>query len=265
MPPLAAIERFFERLFERPSARLFRTRVQPVQIQRRIERAMESGSPADRGPDARPEPVRRPPPPGRPGRVRRHGRRRWPRSWPTRRCRSRGPIATRWPIGRGWTSWPIRPSQRADIRVDARFAEPAAGRSRARPRSLAVPSRPAVDDTCDPTATRRLHASRARRRRAPSCSVTDPDGRTREVVVGPAGPDDRSGRRQRPGRARRPRVAAPRPDRRAARHAGLSRTSAARTARRSTASRSPRSSSASATGSRSGTRRSSSRSPRQPD
>lgn len=43
MPPLAAIERFFERLFERPSARLFRTHVQPVQIQRRIERAMESG------------------------------------------------------------------------------------------------------------------------------------------------------------------------------------------------------------------------------
>ena len=43
MPPLAAIERFFERLFERPTARLFRTHVQPVQIQRRIERAMESG------------------------------------------------------------------------------------------------------------------------------------------------------------------------------------------------------------------------------
>jgi FhaA, N-terminal domain/FHA domain len=42
MPPLAAIERFFERLFERPSARLFRARLQPVQIQRRIERAMES-------------------------------------------------------------------------------------------------------------------------------------------------------------------------------------------------------------------------------
>ncbi len=41
MPPLAAIERFFERLFERPSARLFRTRLQPVQVQRRIERAME--------------------------------------------------------------------------------------------------------------------------------------------------------------------------------------------------------------------------------
>ena len=43
MSPLAAIERFFERLFERPSARLFRTHVQPIQIQRRIERAMEAG------------------------------------------------------------------------------------------------------------------------------------------------------------------------------------------------------------------------------
>jgi len=41
MPPLTAIERFFERLFERPSARLFRARLQPVQLQRRIERAME--------------------------------------------------------------------------------------------------------------------------------------------------------------------------------------------------------------------------------
>lgn len=43
MPLLSAIERFFERLFERPSARLFRTSIQPVQIQRRIERAMEQG------------------------------------------------------------------------------------------------------------------------------------------------------------------------------------------------------------------------------
>jgi hypothetical protein len=41
MPPLTAIERFFERLFERPSDRLFRTRLQPLQLQRRIERAME--------------------------------------------------------------------------------------------------------------------------------------------------------------------------------------------------------------------------------
>ena len=41
--PMSAVERFFERLFERPSARLFGTRAQPVQLQRRIERAMEHG------------------------------------------------------------------------------------------------------------------------------------------------------------------------------------------------------------------------------
>ncbi len=42
MVGLSAIERFLERLFERPAARLFRARLQPVQIQRRIERAMET-------------------------------------------------------------------------------------------------------------------------------------------------------------------------------------------------------------------------------
>jgi hypothetical protein len=42
MRPLTSLERFLERLFERPSARLFRTRLQPVQLQRRLERAMES-------------------------------------------------------------------------------------------------------------------------------------------------------------------------------------------------------------------------------
>jgi hypothetical protein len=41
MRPLAAVERFFERIFERPAARLFRARLQPVQVQRKIERAME--------------------------------------------------------------------------------------------------------------------------------------------------------------------------------------------------------------------------------
>ena len=40
--PLAAVERFFERLFERPAARLFQARLEPVQIQRSLERAMES-------------------------------------------------------------------------------------------------------------------------------------------------------------------------------------------------------------------------------
>jgi hypothetical protein len=42
MRPLPALERFFEQLFERPAVRLFRPRIQPVQIQRRIERAMET-------------------------------------------------------------------------------------------------------------------------------------------------------------------------------------------------------------------------------
>jgi hypothetical protein len=40
--PLAAVERFFERLFERPAARLFQARLEPVQIQRALERSMES-------------------------------------------------------------------------------------------------------------------------------------------------------------------------------------------------------------------------------
>lgn len=42
---MSRVERFFERLVERPSAKLFGTRLQPLQILRRIERAME----ADRG------------------------------------------------------------------------------------------------------------------------------------------------------------------------------------------------------------------------
>jgi hypothetical protein len=40
--PIVAIERFFERLFERPATRLFHTRLQPVQLLRRLERAMEA-------------------------------------------------------------------------------------------------------------------------------------------------------------------------------------------------------------------------------
>jgi hypothetical protein len=40
--PLTAVERFFERLFERPAARLFQEPVHRVQIQRAIERAMET-------------------------------------------------------------------------------------------------------------------------------------------------------------------------------------------------------------------------------
>ncbi|HSH22158.1 MAG TPA: FhaA domain-containing protein [Candidatus Caenarcaniphilales bacterium] len=39
--PLAAVERFFERLLERPAARLFQARLEPVHLQRHLERAME--------------------------------------------------------------------------------------------------------------------------------------------------------------------------------------------------------------------------------
>ena len=49
MRAMSRVERFFERLVERPSARLFRTKLQPVQIMRRIERAME----AERGAEGR--------------------------------------------------------------------------------------------------------------------------------------------------------------------------------------------------------------------
>jgi hypothetical protein len=40
--PLAAVERFFERLFERPAARLFQARVETVNIQRALERVIET-------------------------------------------------------------------------------------------------------------------------------------------------------------------------------------------------------------------------------
>ena len=41
--PFAGVERFFERLFERPAARLFHAQLQPIQLERRLERSMESG------------------------------------------------------------------------------------------------------------------------------------------------------------------------------------------------------------------------------
>ena len=43
MAAFADLERFLERVFERTAARLFRSRVQAVQVERRVERAMEAG------------------------------------------------------------------------------------------------------------------------------------------------------------------------------------------------------------------------------
>jgi FhaA, N-terminal domain/FHA domain len=47
--PFAVVEQFFERLFERPAARLFHTPLQPVQLERRLERSMDAGRVAGRG------------------------------------------------------------------------------------------------------------------------------------------------------------------------------------------------------------------------
>ena len=43
MAAVADLERLLERVFERTTARLFRARVQPVQVERHVERAMERG------------------------------------------------------------------------------------------------------------------------------------------------------------------------------------------------------------------------------
>jgi hypothetical protein len=43
MAAVADLERLLERMFERTSARLFHSRVQAVQVERRVERAMEAG------------------------------------------------------------------------------------------------------------------------------------------------------------------------------------------------------------------------------
>ena len=55
MRSMSRVERFFERLVERPSARLFRTRLQPIQVLRRIERAMEAGRVRRGGRDLAPD------------------------------------------------------------------------------------------------------------------------------------------------------------------------------------------------------------------
>jgi FHA domain/Protein of unknown function (DUF3662) len=55
MRSLARVERFLERLVERPSARVFGTRLQPVQILRRIERELEGGRRRDGDRDIAPD------------------------------------------------------------------------------------------------------------------------------------------------------------------------------------------------------------------
>lgn len=182
MPPLAAIERFFERLFERPSARLFRTHVQPVQIQRRIERAMETGrrTEADRTfvpnrfvvhlhPDDLAAPTE-----------------------PADELASRLADEALSFARAHHYSLSDRPRvdlvpdptvQRADIRVDARIAGPPIDEA---PTGAGLKAAPATGGSADPTDTAVFMLPRATTPRA-FLEVTDPDGRTRMVEIGSGG------------------------------------------------------------------------------
>ena len=180
MPPLAALERFFERLFERPSARLFRARLQPIQLQRRIERAMESErlTTSDRTLVPNRYVVHL-----HPDDIAEFGD-------------MTGTLASE--LADGALSFARahrytvvdRPRvdlladatvERTDIRVQARFAEPVVGREGHGP--LATPAEGEVDeDESDPTATRVYAVPRPTMPRA-VLRVTDPDGSTREAVV----------------------------------------------------------------------------------
>ena len=180
MPQLTAIERFFERLFERPSARLFRARIQPVQLQRRIERAMEGE------------------------RLTTSDRTLVPNRFvvhlhPTDLAEfgdMTGTLASE--LADGALSFARahrytvvdRPRvdlladptiERTDIRVDARFAEAIPGRGSHGPAVVTPIGEPASEEP-DPTATRVYAIPKPRNPRA-ILRVTDPDGRTREIIV----------------------------------------------------------------------------------
>lgn len=181
MPPLTAIERFFERLFERPSARLFRARLQPVQLQRRIERAMEGE------------------------RLTTSDRTLVPNRFvvhlhPTDLAEfgdMTGTLASE--LADGALSFARahrytvvdRPRvdlladptmDRTDIRVVARFADAIAGRGGHGPVVPAPAGESPAEDEPDPTATRVYSVPKPRAPRA-LLRVIDPDGRTREIVV----------------------------------------------------------------------------------
>jgi FhaA, N-terminal domain/FHA domain len=183
MPPLTAVERFFERLFERPSARLFRARLQPVQLQRRIERAMEGDrlTTSDRTlvPNRYVVHVN-------PGDLSEFG----DMTSTLAAELADGVLAFarshRYTLAdRPRVDLVADPRvERADIRVDARFAEAVAGRPGHGPVVLA--SDPAGPSDVDPSMTRVYTIPRPSTPRA-VLRVTDPDGRAREAVIGPSG------------------------------------------------------------------------------
>src|SRR3954449_6066949 len=184
MPPLTAIERFFERLFERPSARLFRARLQPVQLQRRIERAMEGErlTTSDRTlvPNRYVVHVH-------PDDLAEFGD-------------MTGTLATELADGalafarahrytvvdRPRVDLVADPKvERTDIRVEARFADAVPNRGGHGPVALAYEDDRAQSGA-DPTATRVYAIPKPAAPRA-VLRVTDPDGQTRDVVVPPEG------------------------------------------------------------------------------
>ena len=181
MPPLTAIERFFERLFERPSARLFRARLQPVQLQRRIERAMEGErlTTSDRTLVPNRFVVHL-----HPEDLAEFGE-------------MTGTLASELADGalafarahrytvvdRPRVDLVADPKiDRTDIRVDARFAEAVPGRAGHGPVALVQDVDAAAEAENESTATRVFAIPKPVAPRA-VMRVTDPDGRTRNVVV----------------------------------------------------------------------------------
>src|SRR5512144_1254393 len=185
MPPLAAIERFFERLFERPSARLFKTRLQPIQLQRRIERSMES---------ERRVTLERTIVPNRfvihlhPDDLAGFG------DLTETLAVELADGALTFARAHHF-SLADRPRvdlqadarvQRSDIHVEAHFAEPAPGRliegAPSTDEPGTPPAREPADERADPTATRVFRLPQPTSPRA-SVAVTDPDGRIRRFTI----------------------------------------------------------------------------------
>ena len=224
------------------------TKLQPIQLQRRVERAMESDRVRDGDRTIVPAPVRRPP------------RRRRPRRAP------RGP-----PDARAPTS-PTPPSRSPAATATAR--RPADGRRSSRTSTVETGDVRRRGDGGESRSRRRRGRSGRRRRptvpagradrglRRPGPSThrgrrlreVRPDGSSRIVRRRRPAADDRAGPGQRPRPARRPRVAPPCPARTAGAAPCSWPISAARTARGSTIGGSRRWRSARATGSGSATR-----------
>lgn len=180
MPPLAAIERFFERLFERPSARLFRARLQPIQLQRRIERAMEGErlTTSDRTLVPNRFVVHL-----NPTDLADFGEMTANLASELADSALSFARAHRYTVvDRPRVDILADPTVlRTDIRVDARFAEAISGRGGHAPAASVTPSEVPGDEP-DPSETRVYAVPRPRTPRA-VLRVADPDGRVREVVV----------------------------------------------------------------------------------